>query len=102
MPSLRLMAAMLALAALAGCSALQATDRLQDRANSQRERSDAALNAFRDQVRDHDRARGQVVDLPWVAGRPQPLAREVTLPLALRANVKTTMLFESGATISPR
>lgn len=98
MPRLRLLAAMLALAALAGCSALQTTDRLQDRANHQRERSDVALNAFKGQVRDPDRARGQVVDLPWVAGRRQPLAREVTLPLALRANVNTTMLFESGAT----
>lgn len=98
MPRLRLLAAMLALAALAGCSALQTTDRLQDRANHQRESSDVALNAFKDQVRDPDRARGQVVDLPWVAGRRQPLAREVTLPLALRANVNTTMLFESGAT----
>lgn len=98
MPRLRLLAAMLALAALAGCSALQTTDRLQDRANHQRERSDVALNTFKDQVRDPDRARGQVVNLPWVAGRRQPLAREVTLPLALRANVNTTMLFESGAT----
>jgi type IVB pilus formation R64 PilN family outer membrane protein len=35
----------------------------------------------------------QEVDKPWLAGRPQPLAREVTLPQALRADVETAMMF---------
>lgn len=35
----------------------------------------------------------QSVDRPWLAGRSQPLAREMTLPLALRAQVNTTLLF---------
>nr|WP_315847390.1 hypothetical protein [uncultured Achromobacter sp.] len=36
-------------------------------------------------------------ELHWIAGRPQPLARDVTLPPALRANVNTTLLFENSA-----
>lgn len=36
------------------------------------------------------------VERPWVVGRAQPLAREVALPAALRANVNTTLLFADG------
>lgn len=97
MSRLRFLPAFLAFTALAGCSALKATDRINERAGTQRLHGDRALEAFKDQVRDPSRARGQVVDLPWVAGRPQPLARDVSLPAALRANVNTTMLFENGA-----
>lgn len=97
MSRLRILPAFLALIALAGCSALKATDRINKRADIERLHGDHALEAFKDQVRDPGRARGQVVDLPWVAGRPQPLARDVSLPAALRANVNTTMLFEGGA-----
>jgi len=42
------------------------------------------------------RRAAQDVDQPWLAGPAQPLAREVTLPPAMRANVKTTMLFGGG------
>ncbi|MGE8657052.1 MAG: type II secretion system protein GspD [Achromobacter sp.] len=97
MSRLRILPAFLALVALGGCSALKATDQINERAGAERLHGDRALDAFKDQVRDPGRARGQVVDLPWVAGRPQPLARDVSLPAALRANVNTTMLFEDGA-----
>ncbi len=36
------------------------------------------------------------MDKPWIAGRAQPLARELTLPRALRADVQTTLLFADG------
>lgn len=98
MTALHTAAAALALLALAGCSALQATDRITARANAQDAHNRQALQVFKDQAADPERARGQVVELPWIAGRPQPLAREVALPPALRANVNTTMLFEQGAT----
>lgn len=39
------------------------------------------------------RRAAQDVGRPWLAGRAQPLAREVTLPLALRAHVNTTLIF---------
>ncbi|WP_066454500.1 hypothetical protein [Castellaniella caeni] len=42
------------------------------------------------------RLAAQDVDKPWVAGRAQPLAREALLPSALRASVKTTLLFADG------
>ncbi|OWT65886.1 hypothetical protein CEY11_03085 [Candidimonas nitroreducens] len=43
------------------------------------------------------RRRAQEVARPWLAGRPRPLARELSLPLALRANVNTTLLFAEAA-----
>ncbi|RTZ41049.1 hypothetical protein EKL30_15275 [Candidimonas sp. SYP-B2681] len=42
------------------------------------------------------RRAAQDVARPWLAGRAQPLARELTLPLALRANVNTTLMFSDG------
>src|SRR5690606_23290328 len=42
------------------------------------------------------RRAAQEVGRPWLAGRSQPLAREFTLPLALRANVNTTLMFAGG------
>src|SRR5690606_14481352 len=42
------------------------------------------------------RRRAQHVNRPWIAGKALPLAREVTLPPALRADVTTTMLFSDG------
>ncbi len=53
---------------------------------------------FADAARDDAEARqaAQEVDKPWLAGRAQPLARELTLPPALRAHVRTTLLFSDG------
>ena len=42
------------------------------------------------------RKAAQSVDRPWLAGRAQPLSREVTLPAPLRANVNTTLVFSDG------
>ncbi|MYN11915.1 hypothetical protein GSY71_01940 [Pusillimonas sp. TS35] len=47
----------------------------------------------------HDSARreaAQDVARPWIAGRPQPLARDIVLPPALRADVNTALLFSDG------
>lgn len=54
-------------------------------------------NEFTDSITDPEfRRRAQNVDRPWIAGRAQPLARELTLPAALRADVTTTLLFSDG------
>lgn len=42
------------------------------------------------------RLNAQKVNKPWLAGRAVPLAREVTLPPALRKNVDTTMMYRGG------
>ncbi|MCC2595316.1 hypothetical protein LKR43_03080 [Pusillimonas sp. MFBS29] len=42
------------------------------------------------------RLSAQEVDRPWLVGRARPLAREVTLPPALRANINTTLMFAHG------
>ncbi len=97
MTAYRTLAAALALAALAGCSAIQATDRINARAENDGTTHSRTLELFKDRAADTERAKGQVVDLPWIAGKPQPLARDVTLPPALRANVNTTLLFEDNA-----
>lgn len=97
MTAYRTVAAAIALAALAGCSALQSTDRINARADSEGATHTRTLELFKDRAGDTERAKGQVVDLPWIAGKPQPLARDVTLPPALRANINTTLLFESNA-----
>ncbi|WP_088153774.1 type II secretion system protein GspD [Achromobacter xylosoxidans] len=97
MTAYRTLAAALALAALAGCSAIQATDRINARADNEGTTHSGTLELFKGRAGDTERAKGQVVDLPWIAGKPQPLARDVTLPPALRANVNTTLLFEDNA-----
>lgn len=43
----------------------------------------------------HSYERSQEVDAPWIVGKSIPLAREVTLPPALRKDVKTAVLFDS-------
>ena len=93
----RITAGILALSALAGCSALQSTQHIADFADEQGGSGRDAVKQFKEQAQDADRAKGQVVGLPWIAGRAQPLARDVSLPPALRANVNTTLLFAGGA-----
>jgi len=85
-----------ALVTLAGCTTLQIPAQIEEQADGVRVSSRQKLDTFGMQASDASRRVGQSVDLPWIAGRPQPLAREVTLPRALRANVSTTMLWGDG------
>ena len=82
---------------LSGCSIWQqvadmATKRDEVRADIDR-RQDGFTSAIHD---DEARRAAQDVDRPWLAGRAQPLAREVTLPAALRADVDTTLMYADG------
>jgi len=94
MTSLRFVALVLVSAALAGCSAFQSMDHVRGSADDYQTVGKRHLDRFRELTADSHRAQSQVVPAPWVAGRAQPLAREVTLPPALRANVNTTLLFD--------
>ncbi|HLT98594.1 MAG TPA: hypothetical protein VKZ70_02505 [Burkholderiaceae bacterium] len=59
-------------------------------------RMDEAHASFKASSESHRHVAAQEVARPWLAGKAQPLAREVTLPPALRANVDTTLLFDDG------
>lgn len=94
----RLMAVLLALSlALPGC-VLQ--ERLRQAAQHYRQTDRAVEQGherFVPPLDDPDRRRAvQDVDKPWVAGQSQPLARDLSLPAALRARVRTTLLFADG------
>jgi len=84
------------IAVLGGCTTLQMPAQIEQQAEEVRSTTRRTLDDFGMRVTDTSRTLGQSVDLPWIAGRPQPLAREVTLPRALRANVSTTMLWSDG------
>src|SRR3546814_5461345 len=60
--------------------------------SAERARSDIQErhDAFAQAITSRDaRKAAQDVDRPWIAGRAIPLARNVTLPRALRANVRS-------------
>jgi type IVB pilus formation R64 PilN family outer membrane protein len=82
------------------CPACVGTDRIaavQDRAARAQARGDAGQADFIRAVSDSAaRQAAQDVAKPWLAGRARPLAREVTLPAALRKNVDTTLMFAGG------
>ncbi|TAM82280.1 MAG: hypothetical protein EPN41_15405, partial [Candidimonas sp.] len=83
---------------LASCSL--ARDILKVERSADRARADIAAEhaAFARAVSGKgERQVTENVDRPWIAGKAIPLAREVTLPPALRANVRTTLLFSGGA-----
>lgn len=89
--------AMLALAALPGCGVIDQRDEIARHEAAVRQDLDARRAAFDRGIRGQaDRRSAQEVDRPWLAGPAQPLAREVTLPAALRADVDTTLMFADG------
>ena len=83
--------------ALSGCAL---SERLRQASAQHRDASQTVTRGhqeFSGAITDPElRRAAQQVDKPWVAGRAQPLARELSLPPALRANVQTTLLFADG------
>lgn len=82
---------------LAGCS----HGRLGSQAEQKAAQSEADMARHRQPfdaavLGAQSRLAAQDVARPWLAGRPQPLAREVTLPEALRASVDTALMFGGG------
>ena len=83
---------------LAGCSVSEQVTGLRRAATSQHAGVAARHQAFADGLSDRQaRIAAQEVSTPWLAGKPQPLAREVALPPALRENVKTTLMLAEDA-----
>ncbi|MCD0506137.1 hypothetical protein [Bordetella petrii] len=87
------MAAVVAMA-LSGCSATQSLLALRETIAGARARVEGSQRQFSTVLSDRAaRVAAQEVNKPWLAGKPQPLAREVLLPPALRGDIDTTLLF---------
>ncbi|MDN5844126.1 MAG: hypothetical protein L0H54_11865 [Alcaligenaceae bacterium] len=92
------------------CCVLQAgcalSERLQQAAREftqTREQVRAGHAAFAATIGDAElRLADQEVDKPWLVGKAEPLARELSLPAALRAEVRTTLLFTDMSGGLPR
>jgi len=81
-------------AALAGCGAWQKVRQIDQEAQARQHTLQAEQQRFAAALGDPAwRRASQEVDRPWLVGRPQPLARDVTLPRALRDPVRTALLF---------
>lgn len=79
---------------LGGCAVFQQSAEVAGQASERRQRLDAAHEAYARALTDvRQRQAVQEVDRPWLAGRARPLARELSLPAALRANVQTALMF---------
>lgn len=90
--------------AVALCGVLSACalgDRMRQLAKSAQDAQSSIRDSHESFSRSVDsqqaRRAAQDVARPWLVGRSQPLARELTLPTALQANVNTTLLFAEGA-----
>lgn len=87
---------------LAGCALDGRLHEVDEHIASTRSELEDGYRRFRTAITDiAARREAQQVNRPWVAGRAQPLAREVTLPRALQADVKTTLLFADGPLTLP-
>ncbi|WP_459614620.1 hypothetical protein [Bordetella sp. 2513F-2] len=83
---------------LAGCAVSEQLRSLRDRVLGAQQELQARQQGFKQQLGDAGARRAaQDVAKPWLAGPAQPLAREVLLPPALRADVDTTLLFSGRA-----
>lgn len=83
---------------LGGCAASQRAADLRVAASNRHATITDRHQAFADGLSDRQaRIAAQEVAAPWVAGKPQPLAREVSLPAALRENVQTTLMLADEA-----
>lgn len=79
---------------LNGCALPQKIAALQGSTGEAAQRLDTQQRRFKQGLVDPEaRKAAQDVAKPWLAGPAQPLAREVLLPPALRANVDITLLF---------
>nr|WP_314359992.1 hypothetical protein [uncultured Achromobacter sp.] len=84
--------------ALAGCAATEQVAHLNRAANERLDVVSGHHRAFAQGLSDRQaRIAAQDVAAPWVAGTPQPLARDVSLPPALRENVPTTLMLADDA-----
>lgn len=94
--------ALLSLAVLSGCSTQIARHEIDEEQQFRKFTAEVAIEKMHQRVGDKQaRAAAQDVQRPWIAGNAKPLAREVTLPAALRSNVNTTVMFSNSTADLP-
>lgn len=81
-------------AGLTGCGLIERQQEVRSTALSTEAKIGAVSKSAVTKVQDFRNVfeRNQDVDAPWLAGRSVPLAKEVTIPSALRNNVRVTTL----------
>lgn len=88
---------------LAGCALGDAIEQVVRSTEQAQQDISSHRAVFSRKVSDEQaRLAAQEVNRPWLAGRALPLAREVTLPPALRGPLRTTLLFADGPVALPR
>lgn len=82
---------------LAGCAIDELSQQSRQYSKQQAEAAQAHALRFERDVSEAARINESQtrVNKPWVSGKPMPLAREFALPAALRADVKTTLVFKN-------
>lgn len=81
-----------------GCAATDSRVAIDADARAERSLRAEQMAQARSAMTQEARRAAQSVDRPWLIGKAQPLARDVTLPPALRADVLTTALFTDRLT----
>ena len=92
----RILMMLVSAGALSACAVAERIMDISQAALAAKERIDDAHRGFSAPSEAQRHRAAQDVPKPWLVGKSQPLAREVTLPPALRADVDTTLLFDDG------
>lgn len=99
--SLRYLAVVLSPALLGACALGERMNQIGLAVASASQRIESAHDSHTAASEAQRHRAAQDVARPWLAGKAQPLARDVTLPPALRADVDTTLLFDDGPLALP-
>lgn len=93
----RAASALLVVLALTACTLQKRMQQQESRVQQARSLIDQTQENFGSVTRSaQNRTKSQNVSKPWLMGRAVPLGREVTLPLALRAKIDTTLMYRNG------
>jgi type IVB pilus formation R64 PilN family outer membrane protein len=88
---------LLSLIILSGCTLTHRLEQQEGRVKQKTDLIDQKHRTFEIATRTpQDKARAQSIDKPWLMGRAVPLAREVSLPSALRTKIDTTLMYRDG------
>ena len=88
---------LVSLSILSGCTLTHRLAQQEERVKQTTDLSDHKHRTFEIATRTpKDKARAQSIDKPWLMGRAVPLAREVSLPSALRTKIDTTLMYRDG------